>query len=182
MTASRNSAPGLVFDEPSSMPACAPLAMPTQDLSRPFAGDTAGPLRNDVASRPSVLFFRLATFVPAFVTVAALMLIMVDWFSTDGVNFVEGSLMSLVGFSSFWIAFSVSSAILGFFSRSKPQIARVDAFNAQNTALLVPVYNEDPQAVFMRVKAMRNALAARPSNHRFAIFVLSDTRDLSIAH
>jgi membrane glycosyltransferase len=49
------------------------------------------------------------------------------------------------------------------------------------TALLMPVHNEDAQAVFARLRAMDASLAEAGASSHFEIFVISDTRDPAIA-
>jgi membrane glycosyltransferase len=45
------------------------------------------------------------------------------------------------------------------------------------TALVMPVYNEEPARVFAALAVMRRALAARPDAAGFEVFVLSDSTD-----
>ncbi len=50
-----------------------------------------------------------------------------------------------------------------------------------DVALLVPIYNEVAYDVFGNAQAMLDDLARRATQHRFTLFILSDTRDLAIA-
>ena len=152
--------------------------MPVQDFSQPFH-DPDTPTLQPVKGTG---LFRLATFLPAAATTLALVLIIMDWFRKDGFVPIEIAMMALVGFSAFWIALSVASSTIGLFCARKPEIAPTALpADAMEVALLVPVYNEDPDAVFGRLRAMREDLQSSTTHHRFAIFVLSDTRDEAIA-
>ncbi|MEM9732835.1 MAG: glucans biosynthesis glucosyltransferase MdoH [Pseudomonadota bacterium] len=161
----------------AAMPPRAPLVMKEQDLSAPFT-DPAAPVQ------PARLPWleRVTVFVPAFATTILLIVILLDWFQADGFNWLEYTMLALAGFSAFWIALSVSTATLGMVGEADAKtIEPAAAIDALDVALMVPVYNEDPAAVFARIRTMRNDLAFTKTNHRFAFFVLSDTRDEAIA-
>jgi len=161
-----------------TMPAPAPLAMPTQNLAKPFADTKSRALQETKATR----WFRIGTLVPALATVAVLMGIFYDWFEKDGFVAAEVLMLVLVSFSAFWVALSVSAGTVGLLfpkTREKPRSA--SSIGALDVALLVPIYNEDVASVFARLSAMRGELRNRSSHHRFAFFVLSDTRDDAIA-
>ena len=162
----------------SLLPASAPLAMQPQDLTKPFRDGFAPPIRNI----PNTTSFRLAIFGPAAITTAALIAIFLDWFKRDGVSFLEFAMLFLVAFSVFWIALSVATATVGLFAgQSHRRTDRSDSLDALNVALLVPVYNEDPDQVFRRIRSMCDDLIRTDTRHRHAFFVLSDTRDAAIS-
>ena len=163
----------------SAMPKRAPMAMPDQDLSKPFTDPNAK--TPSPVSKTS--FFRWMTFLPALATTLALVLIFSDWFRKEGFQAAEIAMIILVGFSSIWITLSVSAATIGLIApRKKPRPPQSSARNALNVALTVPIYNEDAIAVFSRLRAMHSELAKTVTNHRFSIFILSDTRDPHIAN
>ena len=58
--------------------------------------------------------------------------------------------------------------------RKSPQL--MAAADLPRTALVMPIYEEDPEHVFAGLLAMREALAATPGGEAFEIFVLSDSR------
>lgn len=161
-----------------SMPRFAPLDMPTQILAKPFHDPTARP----APQVPDTVFYRLVTFVPALLTTCTLIVVIADWFKPDGFMATELAMIGLVGFSAFWIALSVASATIGLFlSRDCTETRSAVHEQAMDVALLVPIYNENVEAVFSRVDAMRQALSKSDTSHRFALFVLSDTSDPAIA-
>ncbi|MEM8864415.1 MAG: glucans biosynthesis glucosyltransferase MdoH [Planctomycetota bacterium] len=83
------------------------------------------------------------------------------------------------------IAFSFCVAGAGFLSllsnRRAGKPAEVD-FATGRTAVLVPVYNENPERVFARVEAMRRALNRAKATESIDFVVLSDTRSADIIH
>lgn len=80
-----------------------------------------------------------------------------------------------------WIALFFWSSLFGFFEllrgRKVPGIRWVSRNTPikGRTALLMPVYNEKPQAVFANLAAMAEELAATGQGRAFDVFVLSDT-------
>ena len=83
-----------------------------------------------------------------------------------------------------WIAFACASAVLGFFRllwRPNPQIPLAPLSKAGRTALLMPVYNENPERVLSALEIMARSLIAHGAGRAFDIFILSDTRESRIA-
>ena len=162
----------------SRLPPLSPLVMPTQDLKAPYQ-------RSSVINpglMPGTDLFRVATFAPAVITAAVLVMIFSDWFQRSGYSPAELAMLVMVGFSSFWISLSVAAATIGLFlPRSNAVAPCATDCSAINIALLIPIYNEDPVQVFKRLNAMRKDLSSSASSHRFSFFVLSDTRDREIA-
>lgn len=155
------------------MPPRAPLARVVQDLRAPFAG----PVRRLTPSRSAG--WRFAVFAPAIGTTLALIAVFLDWFRPGGLGAVEVILTLLIGLTFFWIAQSVSLASAGLVALLRPSPAPPAKGPALRVALLMPIYHEDPAAVFGNALAMLEDLAAEPQRncHRFDLFVLSDTRD-----
>jgi membrane glycosyltransferase len=90
-----------------------------------------------------------------------------------------------------WIAISFWSGFFGFMMgvlrlhpltlrRGGPADGTVPELR-ERTAILMPVYNEDPADVFARLEATYRSLAATGRLEAFHFFVLSDTRDAEIA-
>lgn len=162
-----------------------PLAMPEQDFSRAFQdgsapkgldGDADGPVpQNDTR-------WRLLVFSPAILATAALVWVMQGWFAQDGFMGLEKVLLALIGFSFFWICFTVSTVFTGILSlwQQKPVIRR-GPVRPMQVALLMPVYNEEPWYVLGSARSMLEELTARGGGHTYAMFILSDTRSDSIA-
>ncbi|MEQ6250156.1 glucans biosynthesis glucosyltransferase MdoH [Sulfitobacter sp. HNIBRBA3233] len=162
------------------MPPLSPLAAEPQVLAR------APERRSSPHAAParSGFFWRLATFLPAMIGTGLLMFGLFSWLARDGMTGLEWMLLTMIGATFVWVALSVSTvavAIAGLLARAgaddRPpaQVAGID------TALLVPIYNEVPRDVFGNAAAMLADLVTRPAPHRYALFILSDTRDEEIA-
>lgn len=160
------------------MPSPAPLPMQAQDFSTGFR-DAQAP--QEVATQ-GVALWRVLAFSPAMAATLGLLWVMGDWFSDSGISLIEGILLALIAFNFFWIAFAVSTVLLGVFSLSQ-QGPRVRANKVQRlrVALLMPVYNEVPWYVLGNARTMLEELKSRGGQHEYAMFILSDTRDDVIA-
>jgi membrane glycosyltransferase len=83
----------------------------------------------------------------------------------------------------FWIAASGAWHLWELYRPNRivlPPFAPENASPLCRTAILLPVYNEDPAPVFARIVAMFNSLQALGHAETFDFFVLSDTRDPDI--
>jgi membrane glycosyltransferase len=90
-----------------------------------------------------------------------------------------------------WIALSFWSGVFGFLLgvlrrhpvtlRRRPPAGGPIPPLGERTAILMPVYNEDPQEVFGRVAAICRSLEATGRSAAFDFFVLSDTTQPDIA-
>ncbi|WP_264210053.1 glucans biosynthesis glucosyltransferase MdoH [Leisingera thetidis] len=160
------------------MPPEQPLAMPEQDFSKDFR-DAAAP--GDAAPR-QVALWRLLAFSPAMAATGVLTWVMQGWFTADGFSVLELILLALIAFNFFWIAFTVSTVLLGLYglSRRERTLARGPA-RPMKVALLMPVYNEVPWYVLGNAQTMLQELHGRGGQHEYAMFILSDTRDDAIA-
>ncbi len=101
--------------------------------------------------------------------------------STGGLTPVDMLRTVLVVISGFWLVWGGAAGIVGLFVRH-----RTPSFDAQQaphglTAILVPIYNEDPLVTFARVAAMNRSLRALGIQHRFHFAILSDTTALDVA-
>ena len=159
------------------MPAERPLPMPAQDFAAVFT-DTRAPGAPELHSQG---WSRFAAFSPALAATGGLVWIMTGWFGGDGLSWVEGTLLTLIAFNFFWICFSVSTVVLGLWSLARHRPPRRGRAQPLNVALLVPVHNEDPCYVMGNAQSMLEELRARGGQHRYSMFILSDTRDDAVA-
>ncbi|MDF2141040.1 glucans biosynthesis glucosyltransferase MdoH [Paenirhodobacter sp. CAU 1674] len=99
----------------------------------------------------------------------------------DGLDALDILRALLILISTLWLAWGAVQALIGLTSFARPPAYDPAAPIRGRTAILMPVYNEDPLATFSRVAAMDASLAAvgDPAQIHFAI--LSDTRNETIA-
>jgi len=109
----------------------------------------------------------------------------------DG-NVLDITLLAAFTLGFCWIAISFWAAVFGFLltlfglhpislRRAAPSSGTPPPL-ARRTAILMPIYNEDPQQAFGRVVATYRSLLATGEIGPFDFFVLSDTTDDEIAH
>ncbi|MDE4143948.1 MAG: glucans biosynthesis glucosyltransferase MdoH [Pseudophaeobacter sp. bin_em_oilr2.035] len=163
-----------------------PMAMPEQNFGAAFR-DMSAP---GTAPQMRVALWRVIAFSPAMVATALLTFVMQGWFADGGFMMIEVLLLALIAFNFFWICFSVSTVLLGLFSlwqrrqeaeRRVPTGPIAPDTPPLTVAVLVPVHNEDPAAVFGNARTMLEDLHAWGGAHDYAMFILSDTRDDRIA-
>jgi len=161
-----------------TIPAETPLAMPMQDLQS-WAGKPVS-----VGNGRNVVFARLFVFGASMLITGFGTWKMYQVISPVNVTTLQVLFAGFFALTFAWIAFSCASAILGFlvllFGKAKlPPLA--DTCDMGRTALLMPVYNEDPERVFAALSRMGQALRREGVARHFDIFVLSDTRKDHIA-
>jgi membrane glycosyltransferase len=85
-----------------------------------------------------------------------------------------------------WIAFWLWVALIGAFRlavtrKTRRAVQEVASsrppLDVLKTAIVVPIHNENPDAVFARVRSMLESIAAAGASAAFEMFVLSDTTD-----
>lgn len=161
--------------DPAFLPDESPLAMPTQDLSIrvPRAGD---PERDHAwVPRAAVLVGALSlTIAFAYELYGVL-----SFVAMTPIQFVF-LVLSTVTFG--WIAFGSLSAAMGFlplFAGEKVdtlEVAQAEGPLDARTALLFPVYHEEPHRIAGTIAAMAEELLHLGKAQNFDVFVLSDTR------
>ncbi|MDZ4137016.1 MAG: hypothetical protein U1D06_15710, partial [Paracoccaceae bacterium] len=97
------------------MPRLSPLSRPVQNLAQPFHDSAAA-----FEPRMYAWRWRFATFAPALVTTCGVGFVLLDWFRSGGVGWVEVLLVGLICLMFFWIAFSVSTATAGIVASKLP--------------------------------------------------------------
>ena len=152
---------------PGSMPPEAPLAMEPQDLRH-------APRRGRLRAPPATVLF--ARFILVGMTVAitaygTFEMLQVVHFSSA--TLLQEMMIVFFALSLAWIAFSAGSVLAGWSKRRERQPA-ADA-PAGLTALVMPIYNEDPLRTTTALQAMAEALVGIGANASFEIVVLSDS-------
>ncbi len=100
--------------------------------------------------------------------------------ASDGLDSLDVLRAALIFASTFWLAWGAFTAFLGLTTRP-PAMPRDTGPLRHMTAVLVPVYNEDPVATFARIAAMDASLRATGHGDRFHFAILSDTRNDDVA-
>ena len=145
--------------------------------------------RRNVAAGICLLRRCVYLLLVVLTTVGAMILLHAA-FASDGLTPLKLLLLILYAVLMLWIAISFWSATLGFwvlltrldyFAKRRRALAAtasrplpVDA----RTAILMPVYSENPARVFAGIRAIWQSLEKTGESDAFDFFVLSDTRDV----
>ena len=100
--------------------------------------------------------------------------------AADGYQQVDGVRGALVFITTFWLAWGAMQSVVGLLFAAPAPSLRTDPITTR-TAILMPVYNEDPAIVFARVAAMDEAIAKLDLTEHFDFAILSDTQDAHMA-
>ena len=158
-----------------ALPPEAPLAMPTQSLSRWSAAE------RDAAAARSARY--RAWPARAFVFGGALLLTLYGasemYFvvSVNGTTPLQYLLLALFVVNFSWIALAFTSGLLGFLRMTFARRRAVPAETplAARTVIVMPVYNELTARTFAAVEAIRASVEATGEGRAFDYFVLSDS-------
>jgi membrane glycosyltransferase len=100
----------------------------------------------------------------------------------DGWTSMDGTRLALSTLCVFWLTWGTMAGLLGLLP-SRPNSLRSPSrpSGASRTALLMPIYHEDPPSTFARVAAMSARLTALSAHQSVDIFILSDSQSLESA-
>jgi membrane glycosyltransferase len=144
------------------MPSESPLGMPPQDLRyNPAGRERARPTAAVLYAR----FILIATTVGVS-TYGIYQMLQVVRFASMTV--LQGLMIFFFAVSLAWIAFAAGSVLAGASKRREPRTAGLVGADTL-TALVMPIYNEDPTRTTTALQAMAEALAqigAHPRNGR----------------
>ena len=149
---------------------------------------STGPTSIDLGKpRHRLLIPRIILFSLTAATTAAATWVFVDLFGADGFGILDWVLVVLFVVLFVWISLSFWMATMGFIQcvrKYDPHaVIKVRSYLAPNkgplprSALLMPVYNEDPARTFAGLAAIHESLRATGEGEHFDIFVLSDSTD-----
>ncbi|HJR70085.1 MAG TPA: glucans biosynthesis glucosyltransferase MdoH, partial [Gammaproteobacteria bacterium] len=158
----------------TAVPPFAELAMPAQDLYRY--------VRERKLRGPSLktLLARLVTFGGGLALTVYAVREMVAIVSVGDVSVLQWAIVALFAVTFAWIALTAAAAVAGVFFGGVRRRAKGDGPVEQRTALVMPIYNENPAGTFAALDAMATALIERDAAAGFEIFVLSDTNEPDI--
>ncbi len=155
---------------PGPTPPLAPLSMPVQSLrDAPGARFTPTALRTTLAR---LIAFGGAVALTVFATRE-----MVAVVSVGRTSALQWLLVGLFAVTFLWIAFAAAAAVAGLLPSRRPRRASARNTPRIRTALVMPVYNEDPASTGAALLAMAEGLIRDGNGADFEIFVLSDTND-----
>ena len=152
----------------ASVPPFAELDMPEQNLRRY--------VRERRLAWPSffTMLARLVTFGGALALTVYATLEMIAVVSVGIVSVLQWAMVALFTITFAWIALPATAAVSGVLFGWVRRRAKADLRVEQRTALVMPVYNENPAGTFAALVAMAEALIEQNATG-FEIFVLSDT-------
>src|SRR6202051_2906223 len=149
------------------MPPEEPLRMPPQDLRyRPSR-------RERHAAGAAVLYARfiLVAVTIGVTTYGVYQMLQAVRFAS--MTLLQGLMIFFFAISLGWIAFAAGSVLAGASKRRDPTLP--DSGRATLTALVMPIYNEDPLRTTAALQAMAEALALIDAHRGFEIVILSDS-------
>ncbi len=132
---------------------------------------------------------RCGVSVLTLVSVAMAVAVLMRILAWDGLGILDLALTCLFAVLFLWVSFSFWLATAGFLlcllsssrgRKNAPETRPPETQDLPTTAVLVPVYNEDPWQVFAGLTAMHQSLGLTGQGQHFDFFVLSDTTDPQI--
>lgn len=152
---------------PGAMPEEAPLEMPVQDRRHAVVADRVDP------QRPVTWFARLISMTATVGIAGYGITEMIAIVGFSNMTSLQAAMMVFFSITLLWIAFSAGSALAGLFTA---HIRFASApIEGSRTALLMPVYNEDPIRTTAALQAMAEELAERGAAQHFEIVIVSDS-------
>jgi membrane glycosyltransferase len=177
VTSPHDGRPGADIVPAAGMPHEQPADMPAQSLTR-FARGDRRPFADRERSRGQASR-RIVVFGTALVLAVVATYEMVQVLKVGGLTHLEYAIIVLFSLNFGWIAFAFVGSLAGFavlLHRRRAPVPRLEGPVKGRTAVLMPIYNEDPDRVFAAVEAMSSGVAALKAG-AFDWFLLSDTTD-----
>lgn len=164
------------------------LSMPVQDLSQ------APSKRRLEASFDELFRTRLSRLLLGALTLGPTMLFVDGLYRAlalqNGATVLHFLFLLLASLAFMWMAFGAANALIGAYAILRGRYVDTIAVPAQShgsgktnsgqdngpTALLFPIYQEDPEDIAGTIRKLAIQLRARGENERYHIFVLSDSQ------
>ena len=150
------------------MPFERPADMPVQDLK------IAPPAHKLGATPLRVVFARLLTILCTLGLAGYGVFEMLGIVSFSNMTVLQGVMIVFFAITLLWICFSAASAITGFLVPA-PRAPSAPSIAGSRTALVMPIYNEDPGRTTAALYAMAEALAQIDAARHFEIAIISDS-------
>jgi membrane glycosyltransferase len=130
-------------------------------------------------SRP-ILVRTIALLIAALASVGGAWLYY-RYIGSDAPVWLDGARAVLFALTGFWLVWGGTTGILGATSPTRTPQSGTVAPAKGLTAILVPIYNEDPASTFSRIAAMNRSLIAEGIAERFHFAILSDSTSPEVA-
>jgi membrane glycosyltransferase len=154
---------------PGPMPPDMPLSMPAQDLRyKPWRHE-----RHLISGAVLYARFILIAVTVGVTTYGVYQMLQVVRFAS--MTFLQGTMIFFFAVSLGWIAFAAGSVMAGASKRRDPIPTDLPAAGEGLTALVMPIYNEDPTRTTAGLQAMAEALRRIDAHGGFEIVILSDS-------
>jgi membrane glycosyltransferase len=157
----------------ATVPPLAELAMPAQSLRRHERERSGG------WPSPKTLLARLVTFGGAVALTAYATREMVAVVSVGEISALQWAMVVLFVITFGWISIAATAAVSGVFFGGVRLRSREGQGIEHRTAIVMPVYNENPASSFAGLQAMAECLLQQGATG-FELFVLSDTNNPDI--
>ncbi len=164
-----NTSPAFETVSPGGMPPEAPLSMPAQDLRYKSWRTERHLISADV------LYARFILIVVTLGVTIYGVYQMLQVVRFASMTLLQGTMIFFFAISLGWIAFSAGSVLAGASKRRDP--AAPPSAGASLTALVMPIYNEDPTRTAAALQAMAEALQRIDAHRGFEIVMLSDSTE-----
>src|SRR5579862_5059454 len=151
------------------MPPEAPLSMRSQDLHYKPSHDAPE------LPTAAVLFARFILLAVSLGITIYGVYQMLQVVRFASMTLLQGMMIFFFAISLGWIAFAAASVIAGASKRRDPMPDPRAGTGDTLTALVMPIYNEDPIRTTAALQAMAEALATIGASRAFEIVVLSDS-------
>jgi membrane glycosyltransferase len=162
--------------QPQLLPPEQPLEMPIQSLKKWASSNTK--IKPDV----TVWIARIAALSGTIALTAYATRGMYQVVGQSTATGIQILLVALFAVTFCWIALAAITALIGIVVLVVRQPKRFrDDRPSSATAVVLPIHNENTQAVFASLQAMVSELVKRPDSGKFEFFVLSDSTNLAIA-
>ena len=130
----------------------------------------------------AVFLRRLAAVIFSLIVSVAASELFIRYADTDGMSVIDVFRCALIAISTAWLAWGAALSLLGLFYVQHPISRLPEGIRVKGrTAIIVPIYNEDPVGTFSRVAAMDEGLERLGVGDLFDFALLSDTTSQAIA-
>ncbi len=129
--------------------------------------------------RRAYILRTIALAVSAFLSLGGAW-IFASFIAADGTSLLDWLRVALFGLSAFWLVWGGLAGLMGVFVPRRT-LEAVNGAPRGMTAILIPVYNEDPATTFSRIAAMNRSLVTLGVADKFHFAVLSDSTSMEVA-